>query len=1065
MSFGDGTVLTNIPCVSHRWTNTGTFAVALSTWNDTVAATTATVIMTIVPPSHGMKFVNAASPSPQYPYTNWTTAARTIQDAVDSQTTYGGWVLVTNGIYSTGTRVTPPEGVTSNRLVISNQITVASVNGPDVTTILGSGPTSDVPVRCVFMTAGTLAGFTLKDGCTPDLGYDSTVSYAGGGVYAAGGTLSNCIITGCYAPNSGGGAMHGIFHNCTLSGNSTEGEGGGVAGAVLKNCGVYSNNAGLGGGAARCIVLNSTVAKNKATGGGGGAAYCAMANSSIANNNGTAGGGLLGTGATSELRMVNCTIAGNSATRIGGGAKDAALRNCIVYYNQALTDAEYADSSLEYSCSWPLPASGSGSISNAPQLLDYIHIAPGSPCVGAGHASHVTGRDINGDEWAQPPAMGCDEPSANDILAQTGSISVGLSSSMSTCAVNKTLFIFASVSGRMASNILSFGDGFVATNILCGASWRHAWSTGGLFQVQFTAYNRDYPAGVTTSVFIRVYALSDTIRYVWTNSPTPTFPYTNWNTAARSIQDAVDAQSIPGGLVLVTDGVYRAGSRMTPNSISLNRVCISNDIVLASVNGPSTTCIEGAGPLGTTAVRCVYIQQGSIAGFTLSNGFTRTTGDFSLDQCGGGLWGGQASISNCTVVDCRAAGQGGGIYSTGEVAFCRIERNSAVGGGGISGSDSSWQLQVRQCVLASNLAQRGAGAYYGVLTQCLLAQNVASNGGGAYNSVLEYCVLTGNVARGTGGGGAAGGALRNCWVVNNLATNGANGGGVHGSRCYSCLLMGNAALSSRNGGGCYEASLYNCTIVGNSAYQGGGAYASASYLELANCIVVSNSAIFDPNVYIGWASAKYCCFPGAAGSGNINANPRFADYVDGDFHLATNSPCVDMGTNQAWMLGSGDLDGRPRIIGARVDMGAFELSAVFIQSGYWAWAASITNGLTNGTDFAVADGYPNLLKYATGSSPTQTDELAQMRAYVTNGLFALRFNRNTNATDVSLFVEATGSVSNGAPWQGIATNLGGSWGAATNVTENGGGTPVSVTVTDPAGPTSNRYLRLRVTTP
>ena len=83
----------------------------------------------------------------------------------------------------------------------------------------------------------------------------------------------------------------------------------------------------------------------------------------------------------------------------------------------------------------------------------------------------------------------------------------------------------------------------------------------------------------------------------------------------------------------------------------------------------------------------------------------------------------------------------------------------------------------------------------------------------------------------------------------------------------------------------------------------------------------------------------------------------------------------------------------------------------------------------------------------------------------TNGLFALNFNRNTNAVDVTFIVEGANSATNNAVWNGIATNTGGTWGGATNVSETGSGTPVSVTVQDASNTATNRFLRLRVTRP
>ncbi len=141
-------------------------------------------------------------------------------------------------------------------------------------------------------------------------------------------------------------------------------------------------------------------------------------------------------------------------------------------------------------------------------------------------------------------------------------------------------------------------------------------------------------------------------------------------------------------------------------------------------------------------------------------------------------------------------------------------------------------------------------------------------------------------------------------------------------------------------------------------------------------------------------------------------------------------------------------------------------SQMFQQNGYAAWAAAITNGLTNYSQSATDDGYPNLLKYATGSSPTNSDALAKINGTLTtNGDFVLNFNRNSNASDITLIAEGSNNATNDATWNGIATNLAGSWGGASNVTETGTGTPVSVTVRDNVAVATNRFLRLRVTRP
>jgi hypothetical protein len=90
---------------------------------------------------------------------------------------------------------------------------------------------------------------------------------------------------------------------------------------------------------------------------------------------------------------------------------------------------------------------------------------------------------------------------------------------------------------------------------------------------------------------------------------------------------------------------------------------------------------------------------------------------------------------------------------------------------------------------------------------------------------------------------------------------------------------------------------------------------TSSTVTLTFCDYAHN--LLDPNNIEGngTVSADNC----------INTDPLFVDSTNKDYHLKSNSPCIDKGNNSYIPSGiTTDLDGRPRIRNDIVDIGPYE---------------------------------------------------------------------------------------------------------------------------------------------
>ncbi len=207
-------------------------------------------------------------------------------------------------------------------------------------------------------------------------------------------------------------------------------------------------------------------------------------------------------------------------------------------------------------------------------------------------------------------------------------------------------------------------------------------------------------------------------------------------------------------------------------------------------------------------------------------------------------------------------------------------------------------------------------------------------------------------------------------IVNNLFLNNSAGVGlVIPSPDYYYGLGGALFFDST-----YETTITNNTFVGNSANYGGGIYVQPGYesgtvVSIYNNIFWGNTTVPVPgstypsaqdllvyvynvsyfptiNLYNNTITDFYTDVATLNQADNITANPQ----LDGDAHLTSLSPCIEVGYNNAPGL-SGiafDIDGDPRIADndgdgtATIDMGADEYVGVLVR---YDLTASVSGGI------------------------------------------------------------------------------------------------------------------------
>jgi probable HAF family extracellular repeat protein/predicted outer membrane repeat protein len=255
------------------------------------------------------------------------------------------------------------------------------------------------------------------------------------------------------------------------------------------------------------------------------------------------------------------------------------------------------------------------------------------------------------------------------------------------------------------------------------------------------------------------------------------------------------------------------------------------------------------------------------------------------------------------------------------------------------------------------------------IRNCIFIDNSATSGGAIYN-------------RSGTGSAVTSPTIMNCTFIGNTASSGGaiynrsgTGSAVTSPTIMNCTFIGNTASS---GGAIYNSSstgsavtsptIMNCTFIGNTASSGGaiysrqGASSSRTEVTITSCIFWDNS-----NEQItgdsGTTTVSYSCIQGGhQGIGNIDTDPLFVDPSGGDYHLLPASPCIDTGDPDYLPApDETDLDGLPRVIGGRIDMGAYEFNHIPVADAgpdqtVYAWFDGIAKVILDGSSSYDDDG-------------------------------------------------------------------------------------------------------------
>ncbi|GAB4014264.1 hypothetical protein GCM10028773_00400 [Spirosoma koreense] len=474
-----------------------------------------------------------------------------------------------------------------------------------------------------------------------------------------------------------------------------------------------------------------------------------------------------------------------------------------------------------------------------------------------------------------------------------------------------------------------------------------------------------------------VLAQAGTIRYVKAGG---TGSGSSWASASGDLQAMINA-SASGDQVWVAAGIYKPTTTtdrtinfsMRPD-LAIYGGFVGNETSLGArptinpiTGNPSSTTLSGdIGTVGDNSDNSYHVianfnfltTTAILDGFVITGGNANLTSSNRSTDSGGGMhnftsFQGEHTnplIRNCSFVANSALSSGGAVYN-GAVGCasdcnptlinCFFQGNSAKQGGAMANDGSAND---------AFCSRRSSPA----LINCSFVANSARFGGAMYNSGF-----------GGGGYGESSPTLTNCSFVANSANdiggamyNVGTSKGRNYAKLTNCSFQGNTAsyqggaISNDGSDGVCNPTLTNCSFQGNTASYQGGAMFNTSVANtttgecsptLTNCVVFGNGGANTfynvqvyPRVYYSLLEASVTGWQNTSNNLTTTVSPFAGTNTT---QLRANSPAINAGDGSV-DAGATDLAGNPRIVGCKIDMGAFEFQYTFLPIAINAQPAS-----------------------------------------------------------------------------------------------------------------------------